>query len=175
VNNVGLRFHFRYPQEEKLKDALVDYSKFAENKVVADLDEIAEINPHRFEMRLLDGVLYIDEQYAVGFRDISADEFWVRGHFPDRPLMPGVLICECAAQLSSYFAIKSKLVDNGYVGLGGLEKVRFRGPVVPGDRLIVMLKRGKVRRNQMFTADFQGFVDQTLIVDGVIKGVALGK
>lgn len=158
-----------------MKDALVDYSKFAENKVVADLDEIAEINPQRFEMRLLDGVLYIDEQYAVGFRDISADEFWVRGHFPDRPLMPGVLICECAAQLSSYFAIKSKLVDNGYVGLGGLEKVRFRGPVVPGDRLIVMLKRGKVRRNQMFTADFQGFVDKTLIVDGVIKGVALGK
>ncbi len=175
MNNVGLRFHYRYQQEEKLKDALVDFSKFAENKVFADLDEIAEINPHRFEMRLLDGVLYLDEQYAVGFRDISADEFWVRGHFPGRPLMPGVLICECAAQLTSYFAIKSKLVDNGYVGLGGLEKVRFRGPVVPGDRLIVMLKRGKVRRNQMFTADFQGFVDQTLIVDGVIKGVALGK
>ena len=100
---------------------------------------------------------------------------WIRGHFPDRPLMPGVLILECAAQLSSYFAIKAKLVDNGYVGLGGLEKARFRGPVLPGNRLIVMLRRGKVRRNQMFTADFQGFVDKTLVVDGIIKGVALGE
>ena len=89
--------------------------------------------------------------------------------------MPGVLMCECAAQLSSYFAIKTKLVDNGYVGLGGLDSVRFRGPVVPGNRLIVMLKRGKVRRNRIFSAEFQGFVDETLVVEGVVKGVALGE
>ena len=158
-----------------MKDALVDNSKFDQNQVVADLDELLEVNPHRFEMRLLDGVLYIDDDYAVGYKDLSSEEFWIRGHFPNRPLMPGVLIVECVAQLSSFFAIKAKLVDNGYVGLGGLEKVRFRGPVVPGDRLIVMLKKGKVRRNYMFTADFQGFVGETLVVDGIIKGVALGE
>jgi 3-hydroxyacyl-[acyl-carrier-protein] dehydratase len=83
-------------------------------------------------------------------------------------------MCECAAQLSSYFAITTKMVDNGYVGLGGLESVRFRGPVVPGDKLIVMLQKGRVRRNAMFSAEFQGYVDKTLVVDGVIKGVALG-
>ena len=66
------------------------------------------------------------------------------------------------------------MVDNGFVGLGGLENIRFRNAVVPGDRLIVMLKKGKVRRNAMFTADFQGYVDGTLVVDGMIKGVALG-
>ena len=108
-------------------------------------------------------------------RDISDDAFWVRGHFPERPLMPGVLICECAAQLSSYYALKTKLVDNGYVGLGGLESVKFRGPVVPGDRLIVMLKKGRARRNAMFAASFQGFVDGNLVIDGIIKGVALGE
>ena len=158
-----------------MKNALVDFSTFDENEIVADLDAVLGINPHRHEMRLLDGVLYQTEEYAVGFRDISKDEFWVRGHFPDRPLMPGVLMCECAAQLSSYFAIKTKLVDNGYVGLGGLDSVRFRGPVVPGNRLIVMLKRGKVRRNRIFSAEFQGFVDETLVVEGVVKGVALGE
>ena len=158
-----------------MKEAFVDFSKFDEDNAVADLDEVLAVNPHRYELRLLDGVLFQDDEYAVGYRDVSADEFWVRGHFPDRPLMPGVLICECAAQLSSYFAIKTKLVDNGYVGLGGLEEVRFRGPVVPGDRLIVMLKRGKVRRNRLFSADFQGFVDQKLVVQGVVKGVALGE
>ena len=158
-----------------MKNAIVDSAEFDENSLVADLDEILAVNPHRYEMRLLDGVLYLDDERAAGFKDISDDSFWIRGHFPNRPLMPGVLICECAAQLSSYFAIKAKLVDSGYVGLGGLESVRFRGPVVPGNRLIVMLKRGKVRRNRMFTADFQGFVDDTLVVDGVIKGVALGE
>ena len=158
-----------------MKDALIDFSEFDEDKIVADLDAVLAVNPHRFELRLLDGVLYQNDLYAVGYKDIPEDAFWVRGHFPERPLMPGVLICECAAQLSSYFAIKTKLVDGGYVGLGGFEKVRFRGPVVPGDRLIVMLKRGKVRQNVMFSADFQGFVNKEIVVEGVIKGVALGE
>lgn len=155
------------------KDAIVDFSEFDLDKVVADQEAIMKINPHRFELLLLDGILYQTEERAVGYKDITEDMFWVRGHFPDRPLMPGVLICECAAQLSSYFAIITKMVDGGYVGLGGLESVRFRGPVQPGDKLVLMLRRGKVRRNAMFKADFQGFVNETLVVDGVIKGVAL--
>ena len=56
-----------------------------------------------------------------------------------------------------------------------LEEIRFRGPVVPGNRLLIMLAKGKVRRNRMFTAKFQGFVDQSLVVDGIIRGVALGE
>ena len=104
-------------------------------------------------MQLLDAVLLMDDTRAVGYLDISEEMFWIRGHFPDRPLMPGVLICESAAQLSSYFAIKTGLVSNGVVGLGGLEGVRFRGPVAPGDRLILMLKKGRSRPNTMFNAD----------------------
>lgn len=156
------------------KEYFVDFSEFDVNNVLVSKEGIEEVNPHRFELSLLDGILYIDDDRAVGFKDVSDDEFWVRGHFPGRPLMPGVLMCECAAQLSSYYALKSKLVDQGYVGLGGLESIRFRAPVVPGDRLIVMLRKGRVRRNAMFSAEFQGFVDSTLVVDGVIKGVALG-
>ena len=158
-----------------MKEALVDFSKFDVNNPIADVEQVKAVNPHRFELRLLDGVLLLTDETAVGYLDVVEDAFWIRGHFPEKPLMPGVLICECAAQLSSYFAIKSNLVDNGYVGLGGLSDIRFRGPVVPGDQLIVMLKRGKVRRNMMFSADFQGWVDGKLVVDGVIKGVALGE
>ena len=156
------------------KETLVAFSDFDHDKVLVDSDGIRKVNPHRFEMQLLDGILYFTPELAVGFVDLTDEAFWVRGHFPDRPLMPGVLICECAAQLSSYFALTNKMVDDGYVGLGGLENVRFRGPVAPGDRLTVMLRRGKVRHNVLFTAEFQGYVGQTLVVDGVIKGVALG-
>ncbi len=157
-----------------MREPFVDFADFDHQKVLVDRKQICAINPHRFEMVLLDGILHLDEMTAVGFKDVTDDEFWVRGHFPNRPLMPGVLICECAAQLSSYFALTTKMVDSGYVGLGGLENVRFRGPVIPGDRLTVMLRRGKLRRNFMFTAEFQGYVDQNLVVEGMVKGVALG-
>lgn len=155
------------------KNLIVDFSEFGD-EIVVNREEILKVNPHRFEMCLLDGILLMEEHRAVGFKDVTEDEFWVRGHFPNKPLMPGVLICECAAQLSSYFSLSMKMVDTGYVGLGGLDNVRFRGPVVPGDRLILMLKRGKLRRNRLFHCDFQGFVNETMVVDGGIKGVALG-
>ena len=157
------------------KDLFVEFSEFDTNKVLIDREGINSVNPHRFEMMLLDGILYMDDDRAVGYIDVKEDAFWVRGHFPEKPLMPGVLICECAAQLCSYFSMSWKIVETGYVGLGGLESVRFRGPVVPGDKLILMLKKGKVRQNALFFAEFQGYVNETLVVDGVIKGVALGK
>ena len=158
-----------------MKSSLVNFEDFDQNTVLVDSDAIANVNPHRHELALLDGIFYSTEECAVGFKDITEDMFWVRGHFPNRPLMPGVLICECAAQLSSYFAITTGMVDEDYVvGLGGLDSVKFRGPVVPGDRLILMLRRGKVRKNALFTAEFQAFVEQNLVAEGVIRGVALG-
>lgn len=131
------------------------------------------MNPHRFEMALLDGIVFQTEERIVGFKDVSGGEFWVRGHFPGRPLMPGVLMCECAAQLSSYFALMNNMVTKGNIGLGGLENVRFRGPVVPGDRLVIMMKRDRFRQNIIFNSDFQGYIDQTLVVEGTIIGVVL--
>ncbi|MEL7496410.1 MAG: 3-hydroxyacyl-ACP dehydratase FabZ family protein [Planctomycetota bacterium] len=156
-----------------IKEAFVPFSEFDYDKVLVDQEGIRKVNPHRFEMMLLDGILYTDEDQAVGYLDVQEDAFWIRGHFPDRPLMPGVLICESAAQLSSYYAITHGLVTSGMVGLGGLTDVRFRGPVVPGDRLTLMLRKGKARIDAMFNAAFQGFVNETLVVDGTIKGVAL--
>ena len=63
-------------------------------------------------------------------------EFWVRGHMPDFALMPGVVLCECAAQLGGFYARKYKVLGGGdFLGFGGMEEVRFRSPVFPGDRL----------------------------------------
>jgi 3-hydroxyacyl-[acyl-carrier-protein] dehydratase len=87
------------------------------------------------------------------------------------PLMPGVIMCECAAQLSSYYARKHRLLD-GIVGFGGLEEVRFRGVVRPGDRFVVVVHLLKHRRTMMM-CEFQCFVRQNLVCEGIIKGVAL--
>ena len=157
-----------------MKSSLVSFEDFDQSQVLVDREAIAKVNPHRYELALLDGIFHSTEECAVGFKDIAEDMFWVRGHFPNRPLMPGVLICECAAQLSSYFAITTGMVDEGYVvGLGGLDSIKFRGPVVPGDRLLLMLRRGKVRKNAMFTAEFQAYVGENIVAEGVIRGVAL--
>ena len=131
--------------------------------------------PQRFEMSQLDGVLYEDTEnlIAVGFKDTGPDEFWVRGHMPDFALMPGVIMCEAAAQLIAFLAGKHNFAENGIVAFGGLDNVRFRHFVLPGDRLIVMVAVRKLRRNAMVVCDFQGFVGQKQVVEGEIRGIVL--
>ena len=109
----------------------------------------------------------------IGYKDVTDDEFWVRGHFPGVPLMPGVMMCEAAAQLSSYYSQRYNLLDAQVVGFGGLEEVRFREPVVPGDRLVIAVERIRVRPRAMIVCRFQGLVRENIVVDGIIKGVPL--
>jgi 3-hydroxyacyl-[acyl-carrier-protein] dehydratase len=87
--------------------------------------------------------------------------------------MPGVLMCEAAAQLSSYYTQKHNLLDAQVIGFGGMEDVRFREPVVPGDRLVIAVERVRVRPKAMIVCRFQGLVRESIVVDGVIKGVPL--
>lgn len=157
------------------REPIVDFSLFDENQLIATKDDINNCNHQRFEMRQLDGILFEDEPTVrvVGFRDTSEDDFWVRGHMPGFPLMPGVVMCEAAAQLSSYFAVKFDMLGCDVIGLGGLENVRFRGSVFPGQRLLLMVQGTKLRRGGVIVCRFQGWVDQELVVEGEIKGVPL--
>jgi 3-hydroxyacyl-[acyl-carrier-protein] dehydratase len=160
-----------------VKAPIVDFSEFDVNKSIVTLEEIQQINPHRHELSLLDGIVFenLAEGRCVGYRDVREDDFWVRGHFPGFPLMPGVLICESAAQLCSYFASKTKLLGASIIALGGLDEVRFRGPVKPNSRLVTMLLKERVRPNVMISGRFQCYVDQELVCDGIIKGVAINQ
>lgn len=155
------------------KPLLLDFSAYDVDRVVADIEEIRRYNLQRFEMEQLTAVCYEDPKLhiCVGYKDLGPDEFWVRGHFPRLPLMPGVIMCEAAAQLASYVALKYKVME-GVVGFGGLEDVRFRGVVRPGDRFVVVVRLLRARRTLM-TCDFQCFVKQELVCEGVIKGVSL--
>jgi 3-hydroxyacyl-[acyl-carrier-protein] dehydratase len=157
------------------KDLILDFSEYDVNHVIADQEEIRRYNLQRFEMEQLTAVIYADADRGIcaGYKDLTDQEFWVRGHMPIMALMPGVVMCEAAAQLSSYFAQKFDLLGCNVVGLGGLEEVRFRGTVVPGDRLVVVVERLKARRGAMILCRFQGFVREALVVEGKIMGISL--
>ena len=158
-----------------VKDLLIDPALLDYDQVVADLDEIRRYNPQRFEMEQLTAVIYenLEEYACAGYKDIGRDEFWVRGHMPDMPLMPGVIVLEAAAQLCSFFSQKHDLLGAAMIGFGGLEKVRFRAPIIPGDRLLLICKMTKVRPGRMIVCRFQAVVGETLVVDGILKGIPI--
>src|SRR6266542_1258759 len=138
---------------------IVDPASVDLSQVVADREAIRRVNPQRYELEQLTAIVLMDgEQHLIaGYKDVGAEEFWVRGHMPDYPLMPGVLICEAAAQLSSYYCHAIKLNEAGFIGFGGMEAVRFRGQVRPGDRLVLVSKAARVHRRQTIF-ETQGFV-----------------
>src|SRR5205085_6158153 len=94
------------------RELLVDLAQVDFDHIVASLEDIRQINPQRFEMEQLTAVVYVNEQdYAcVGYKDVTNQEFWVRGHMPGLPLMPGVVMLESIAQLCSWVTQKHDLL-----------------------------------------------------------------
>ena len=159
------------------KEIIKPFSELDFSQVIAGRNEIDQYNPQRFEMCQLDAIVHedLERKICVGYKDATPDEFWVRGHMPDMALMPGVIQCEAVAQLASYFVCKYGLLGVDRIGLGGMEEVRFRRAVVPGDRLVLMLTELKCRRGAVIMCYFQGYVNEKLAVEGKIKGVPLPK
>jgi 3-hydroxyacyl-[acyl-carrier-protein] dehydratase len=153
---------------------ILEPSEYDLDRVVADTAEIRRHNRQRFEMEQLTAIVYEDRDrnVCVGYKDLGPDEFWVRGHMPGVPIMPGVLMCEAAAQLASYYAHKYNLLDGSVVGFGGLKEVRFRGVVRPGDRFVIMVRALK-RRSTMLICEFQCLVRENLVCEGELMGVSL--
>jgi 3-hydroxyacyl-[acyl-carrier-protein] dehydratase len=157
------------------RDLIIDFSEYDLDHVVADTEEIRRANMQRYEMEQLTAICFEDPDrgICVGYKDLTENEFWVRGHMPGMPLMPGVMMCEAAGQLSSYYSHRYNLME-GVIGFGGLEDVRFRGVVRPGDRFVIVCHLLKLRRS-IVVCEFQCLVRQNLVCEGKLKGVALPK
>jgi 3-hydroxyacyl-[acyl-carrier-protein] dehydratase len=153
---------------------ILDPAKLDLTRVVADKATIYKVLPHRGHMQQLSAVVVLDreQQLIVGYKDVSADEFWVEGHFPGLPLLPGVLQAEAAAQLLAYFAMVTDVIPGHLLGLGGLDEVRYRGAVRPGDRLVLVAKGIRVHRRQTIF-NVQGFVNNSPVFDGQVMGLGI--
>jgi 3-hydroxyacyl-[acyl-carrier-protein] dehydratase len=157
------------------RDWIVDPETLDFTRVVAAGPELERWVPQRGPMAQLDAIILDDAErrVCVGYRDLTATEFWVAGHMPAMPLMPGVLMCEAAAQVCTYHAQRHDLLQSELMGFGGLDGVRFRGYVLPGDRLTVACHVLKHRPKRMVVCRFEGFVGSRLVCEGELHGVPL--
>ena len=151
-----------------------DISQFDFDKPLYTLNDIRRTNPQRHSMEQLTAVIHVREEdhSIVGYKDISDKEFWIAGHMPGFPLMPGVILCEAAAQLAGFYARKYNLLGGDYLGFGGMDNVRFRAPVFPGCRLVLMAKAKKIRKIRA-QFEFQGFVEGKMVFSGEMIGVPI--
>ncbi len=154
---------------------LFDVSTLDLTRIALTKDEIRALNPQRYEFEQLDAVVHLDLEHglAVSIKHQRPDEFWVRGHIPGRPLMPGVMMIEMAAQTCSIlYGKKFGDRDGHFFGFGGVTGVKFRGAVRPGQTL-VMVASTTLLKPRLARFNTQGFVEGALVFEGEITGVSL--
>lgn len=149
---------------------LYDISGIDLDRIVFDQEEIRACNPQRGDMEQLNAIVHAEGALGriIGYKDVREDEFWVPGHIPGRPLLPGVIMIEAAAQLASFYARKFEKWD-GFIGFSNADDIRFRAPVAPGCRLhIIGLKTWA--RHRRICCKIQGLVSGNLVFEATIVG-----
>jgi 3-hydroxyacyl-[acyl-carrier-protein] dehydratase len=149
---------------------LFDLAAIDLNRVLFDQEAIRESNPQRGDMEMLNGIIYADAEKGeiLGYKDVGEKEFWVSGHIPGRPLFPGVLMIEAGAQLSSLYTRKYE-GWTGFIGFGGVDGVKFRAPVTPGNRMYILAKK-LWSRHRRICSKVQGVVNGALVFEAEITG-----
>ncbi|MEO1593454.1 MAG: 3-hydroxyacyl-ACP dehydratase FabZ [Cyanobacteria bacterium J06632_22] len=133
------------------------------------LEEIQQLLPHRYPFALVDRIIdYVPGEVAVGIKNVTFNEPHFQGHFPGRPLMPGVLIVEAMAQVGGIVLSQIPGVDGRLCVFAGIDKVKFRKPVVPGDQLIITTELLTMKRGRFGKMKARAEVDGQLACEGTL-------
>lgn len=138
-------------------------SQSSSPKQIFTVEEIQQLLPHRYPFALVDRIIeYVPGKKAVGIKNVTFNEPHFPGHIPNRPLMPGVLMVEAMAQVGGVILIQLPGMDGKFFAFAGMDKVRFRRPVTPGDQLIMTVELLSLKLNRI--AKMQGRADRKSVV-----------
>ena len=152
---------------------LLDFDAVDLSRTVVPIESVREHCQQRNRFEMLHGILHLDLESGliVGYRDIHADDWWAEDHVPGRPIFPGALQIEGAAQLCTYAFMRRSTERAGqFVGFAGLNDTRFRGIVEPPSRLIWAARQVKIR-SSIFVYQAQGYVDRRMVFETEIMGM----
>ncbi len=132
-----------------------------------DIRAIHTILPHRYPFLLIDKVLTIEDDRAVGIKNVTMNEWFFQGHFPERPVMPGVLVLESMAQVGATMMMNLTDYRNCIPYFTSLRNVKFRRPVVPGDTMVIEVTLIRMRKRM---GKIRGIakVDEQVVAEGEI-------
>ena len=130
-------------------------------------EEILGLLPHRFPFALIDRVIeHVPGKKAVALKNVTINEPQFQGHFPERPLMPGVLIVESMAQVGGVIVTQMPDLPKGLFVFAGINNVKFRRPVVPGDQLVITCELLSIKRQRFGKVKGEAHVDGNLVCSG---------
>lgn len=136
-------------------------------QVIFTVEEIHKLLPHRYPFALVDRIIeYVPGQRAVGIKNVTFNEPYFQGHFPGRPLMPGVMIVEAMAQVGGIVLTQLPDSPGGLFVFAGIDKVRFRRPVVPGDQLVMTAELISVKRRRFGKMQARATVGGQRVAEG---------
>ena len=139
--------------------------------MMIDINEIMQLLPHRYPFLLVDRVLEFEpSKRVVGIKNVTSNEPFFVGHFPGKPIMPGVLIVEAMAQTGGILAFKSFPEMKGSVLFIGIDNARFRRPVIPGDQLKMVVNVVKHKR-EIWVFEGKAYVGDELVAEAKIMAM----